>query len=164
MKQLLKPIMKQIAKPILKLNMKIKKRTLLLLAAVVWVAAGFNILRIGVLSYQNHVTLINLIMSCLVFAVFWFMIFGRLVKKHTKRIARYREERQFFLKFFDVKSFCIMAVMMTGGISLRYSGVCPDFCIAIFYSGLGTALFLAGLSFGCNYFSGYKKLSGMEQL
>lgn len=138
----------------MKIHMKIKKRNLLLLAAIVWVAAGFNILRIGVFAYQNNVTLINLVFSCLVFSLFWFMIFGKLVKKHTDRIVRYQEERQFFLKFFDGKSFCIMAVMMTGGITLRYSGICPDFCIAVFYSGLGTALFLAGLLFARNYFAG----------
>lgn len=144
----------------MKIHMKIKKRNLLLLAAIVWVCAGFNILRIGILAYQHNVTLINLLLSCLVFAVFWFMIFGKLVKKHTDRIIRYEEERQFFLKFFDLKSFCIMAVMMTGGITLRYSGICPDFFIAFFYSGLGTALFLAGLYFGCNYFARYEKLLG----
>lgn len=142
----------------MKLNLKIKKRNLLLIAAIVWVIAGFNIMRIGLEAYQNNVTLINLVLSCLVFAIFWFMIFGKLVKKHTNRIVRYEQEKQFFLKFFDVKSFCIMAVMMTGGITLRYSGVCPDFFIAFFYSGLGAALFLAGLSFACNYFARYEKL------
>lgn len=142
----------------MKINVKIKKRNLLLLAAIVWVIAGFNILRIGISAYQTNVTFMNLALSCLVFAVFWFMVFGKLVKKHTDRIVRYQEERQFFLKFFDVKSFCIMAVMMTGGITLRHSGICPDSFIAVFYSGLGTALFLAGLSFACNYFARYEKL------
>ena len=31
------------------------------------------------------------------------------------RIGGYEEERHFFMKFFDVKSFLIMAVMMSGG-------------------------------------------------
>ena len=31
--------------------MKVKKRTLLLLASIVWLIAGFNIIRIGILSY-----------------------------------------------------------------------------------------------------------------
>ena len=45
-----------------------------------------------------------------------------------------------------------MAFMMTFGIGLRVSGLCPDLFIAVFYTGLGTALFLAGASFACNYF------------
>lgn len=131
--------------------MKINKRNLLLLAGIVWMAAGFNILRIGVVCYKNNLSLIHLIISAAIFSFFWFMIFSRLVSKHTKRIIRYAEERQFFLKFFDVKSFCIMACMMTLGIGLRASNVCPDMCIAMLYSGLGTALFMAGILFARNY-------------
>ena len=44
-----------------------------------------------------------------------------------------------------------MAVMMTGGIWLRSSGVAPDRFIAFFYTGLGAPLLLAGLLFGCNF-------------
>lgn len=133
--------------------MKVKKRNLLLLAGVIWSIAGFNILRIGVISYNNYVNIINLLISAIVFAAFWFMVFSRLVKKHTRRIIHYEEERQFFLKFFDIKSFCIMAFMMTFGIGLRVSGLCPDLFIAVFYSGLGMALFLAGILFTSNYFT-----------
>lgn len=131
--------------------MKVHKTNLLLLASLVWMIAGFNILRIGVISYHSYVTLINLLLSAVVFFIFWFMVFSRLVKKHTHRIIHYEEERQFFLKFFDVKSFCIMAFMMTFGIGLRVSGLCPDLFIAVFYSGLGAALALAGILFGYNY-------------
>lgn len=44
-----------------------------------------------------------------------------------------------------------MAVMMTGGIALRASGIAPERFIAVFYTGLGASLLLAGLLFGCNY-------------
>lgn len=133
--------------------MKVKKRNLLLLAGIVWMIAGFNILRIGILSYLNYATLPNLLISAIVFAVFWFMIFRKLVGKHTHRIIHYEEEMQFFYHFFDVKSFLIMAFMMTFGIGLRVSHLCPDVFIAVFYSGLGTALFLAGILFTINYFT-----------
>ncbi len=58
-------------------------------------------------------------LSVLVFAVFQRFIFGKLVKKHTVRINSHLEERHFFLKFFDGRSFAVMAVMMTAGIGLR---------------------------------------------
>lgn len=44
-----------------------------------------------------------------------------------------------------------MAVMMTGGIGIRASGIAPERFIAVFYTGLGASLLLAGLLFGCNY-------------
>ena len=131
--------------------MKVRRNTLLLIAALVWSAAGFNILRIGLLAYPPYRTVVNYLLSALVFTVFQVFIFGQLVNKHTARISSYEEELHFFLKFFDVKSFFIMAVMMTGGIWLRSSGVAPDRFIAFFYTGLGASLLLAGLLFGCNF-------------
>lgn len=131
--------------------MKVKRNTLLLLACLVWSAAGFNILRIGLMAYPSHWSVVNALLSVLVFGVFQRFIFGKLVKKHTARISGYQEERHFFLKFFDGKAFAIMAVMMSGGIGLRASGLAPERFIAVFYTGLGAALLLAGLLFGCNY-------------
>ena len=131
--------------------MHVKRNTLLLLACLVWSAAGFNILRIGLMACPAYLTVLNALLSVLVFAVFQYFIFGKLVKKHTARIQGYPEERHFFLKFFDGKAFAIMAVMMTGGIGLRVSGLAPERFIAVFYTGLGAALLLAGLLFGRNF-------------
>lgn len=131
--------------------MKVKRNTLLLLACLVWSAAGFNILRIGLMAYPPYLSVLNFLLSALVFTVFQIFIFGKLVKKHTTRIQAYVEERHFFLKFFDGKAFAIMAVMMTGGIGLRASGLAPERFIAVFYTGLGASLLLAGLLFGRNF-------------
>lgn len=131
--------------------MKVKRNTLLLLACLIWSAAGFNILRIGLMAYPAYRAGINYLLSTLVFVVFQVFIFGKLVKKHTARIGAYEEEFHFFLKFFDKKSFAIMAVMMTGGIWLRSSGLAPERFVAFFYTGLGASLLLAGLLFGRNF-------------
>ena len=131
--------------------MKVKKKTLLLIACAVWSVAGFNILRIGLLSYSPYISVINILLSLAVFAVFQYFIFGRLVKKHTARIQNYEEERHFFMKFFDIKSFIIMAVMMSGGIYFRVSSLAPERFIAVFYTGLGSSLLLAGILFGKNF-------------
>ena len=127
--------------------MRVKRNTLLLIACLVWGAAGVNILRLGVLAYPAYLSVLNFVLSALVFAVFQYFIFGRLVKKHTARITGYEEERHFFLKFFDVKSFIIMAVMMSGGIWLRSSGIAPDRFLAVFYTGLfASVISLSGRS------------------
>ena len=44
-----------------------------------------------------------------------------------------------------------MAVMMSGGIGLRVSGLAPERFIAVFYTGLGASLLLAGILFGRNF-------------
>lgn len=137
--------------------MKVKKRTLLLLAALIWGIAGFNILRIGVVSYAGYTGGLNFALSMVVFLLFQTFIFGPLVHRHTTRISGYAEEKQFFLNFFDGRSFLIMAFMMTFGIGLRASGLAPVRFIAVFYTGLGAALFLAGLLFARNYLFGVPK-------
>ena len=48
---------------------------------------------------------------------------------------------------------------MTGGIYLRVSGLAPDRFIAVFYSGLGASLLLAGILFGRNYWRMLSKAS-----
>ena len=131
--------------------MKVKRDKLLLLACLVWSMVGFNILRIGILAYPSYLTILNVFLSVVVFVVFRKCIFGKLVNKHTARIKGYTEEKQFFLKFFDKKAFIIMAIMMGGGIGLRISGIVPERFIAVFYSGLGASLLLAGVLFGRNY-------------
>ena len=96
----------------------VKRNTLLLLACLVWSAAGFNILRIGVLAYPDYLSVWNFLLSALVFAVFQRMVFGKLVKKHTARIRANEEERHFFLKVFDIRS-----VAAACGVSLLLAGV-----------------------------------------
>lgn len=134
--------------------MKIQKQYLFVWASIIWMAAGFNILRIGIEAYQSNFTFFRLLLSLAVFFLFQFFVFGRLVKKHSKRILEY-EEPQWFFRFFDRKSFIIMAVMITAGVLLRSSGAAPDAAIAVFYTGLGSALFLAGISFGFQFIGYY---------
>lgn len=74
-------------------TMNVKKMNLLLLAGIIWTIAGFNILRIGVISHFNYVNIVNLLISVIVFAAFWFMAFSWLVKKHPHRIIHYEDEK-----------------------------------------------------------------------
>ncbi|MGN0305014.1 MAG: hypothetical protein ACI4D2_02545 [Lachnospiraceae bacterium] len=126
----------------------VKKRTLLAIAGAVWMIAGFNVARLGVLSYQKLLPLsvLPVFLSILVFCCFGFM-FYRITVRHIKRIREYKEALLPVWRFFDLKSYCIMAVMMGGGIWLRTSGLVSDSFIAIFYTGLGCALTLAGVLF-----------------
>lgn len=133
----------------------VKKRTLLLIAGVVWLIAGFNVARLGILSYL----LIDRKWYLYVLSVIVFLAFGKMFfnmsKKHTNRIIGYEEYRPFW-QFFDVKAYVMMACMMSGGIGFRAAGIFPDIFVAFFYSGLGCALALAGVVFTKNYLSYHK--------
>ena len=128
----------------------VKKRTLLLIAGIVWLMAGFNVARLGVLSYAVIEKRWYLyVLSAVVFVLFGRMFF-KMSKKHTKRIIGYEEYRPFW-HFFDVKAYLMMACMMSGGIGFRAAGIFPDIFVAFFYSGLGCAVALAGVLFAKNY-------------
>lgn len=131
----------------------VKKCTLLAIAGCVWFLAGFNVARLGVIAYTAMKAIVwyQPVLSVIVFALFGLMFF-KMSFKHTNRIHGYSEPTSPFWHFFDLKAYCIMAVMMGGGIWLRYSGLVPDVFIAVFYTGLGCALALAGVVFWVMFF------------
>lgn len=129
----------------------VKKRTLFLLAGMVWSLAGGNVLKIGLQAYRNAFSPLSACLTVLVFFLFWTKVFHPLVEKHVIRIHGYKEAYKRPWNFFDKKSFLIMACMMTFGITVRILNLMPEGFIAFFYTGLGTALAMAGMLFLVNY-------------
>lgn len=133
--------------------LSIPKKYLIALSGVVWAIAGFNVLRIGIIAYARltQITLVVILLTLLIFALFG-KIFFNMVRKNILRIHQYNEEKRPFWNFFALKSYMIMAVMMTVGIWLRNSGLASDYFIAFFYFGLGSALGGAGILFLIAFF------------
>ena len=131
------------------MRVQIPKNQLMLIAGLVWCAAGAMVSIIGLpLEFglaPAHLVLVPL--AGVIFLVFYLFIFSPLVRKHTGRIRARPEDRLPFWQFFNASSWVVMAVMMGGGMTLRLSHLMPDWMIAFFYSGLGVALFLCGVRF-----------------
>lgn len=139
--------------------LKIATDKLLLVAGIVWIIAGVNILNIGVSAYfleAGWVFWVLLVGTLVIFVMFHVLVFTKMVGKHSDRITGYNEDKTHVLKFFDKRGYVIMACMMVGGIALRVSGLVPDWFIAFFYTGLGAALVVAGMSFLLRYVRGAK--------
>ena len=131
---------------------KVRAKYLLLIAAAVWFLAGMNILRLGVLACLEGDAPPLLLLAGIPAAFLAFhVMFSKLVGKHADRIRGYGEDRMHVLRFFDVKGYVIMAIMMGGGIGLRAAGLVPSWFVAFFYTGLGCALALAGIGFLVHY-------------
>ena len=126
---------------------EIPKRALLAVAGVIWMIAGFNVTRLGIISYGLIEKKWYLYLGTVVIFILFGMMFYRMSLKHEKRIMGYMEKYRPVWNFFDLKAYIIMAIMMGGGIGLRNAGVFPDIFVAFFYTGLGFALFLAGVCF-----------------
>lgn len=127
----------------------VPKNLLILIAGIVWCFAGAMVCKIGLpLLWNLGLTQWLLYpLAVVVFLIFYFLIFSRLVTKHTERIRQRPEPRLPFWSFFDASSYVVMVIMMAGGMWLRLSHIVPDWMIAFFYSGLGLALFSCGVRF-----------------
>lgn len=130
------------------MKLGVTRHTLLFIAGLIWIAAGANILRIGIATWLNdsHYWLFKAAEATLVFLLFFLLVFRKLLKKHTRRIVR-KKEKSCPFSFFDWKSWLVMAIMMTFGITARRFGWLPTTFISFFYTGLSCALISTGILF-----------------
>ena len=127
----------------------VNRQILLIIAGTVWIIAGGNILRIGIVTWMNnsHDWMFKIGEATIVFLLFFVLIFKRLYYKHTRRIEQKKETRNCHFSFFDVKSWIIMIFMISLGITIRSFHLLPESFISVFYTGLSIALILTGILF-----------------
>ena len=71
-------------------------------------------------------------------------MFVKILFKNVRRIRRIEVDKRRLWHMMPVKSYAIMAFMITFGILLRNCPEIPSAFIASFYVGLGSALMVAG--------------------
>lgn len=131
---------------------RIKKQPLIAVAGVVWLLAGLNVAILGVraaIDLRGLAAIVLLALAGGAVAIFcaFHSMFSKLVQKNAQRIADLEGEHHHVVRFFDRKSYMMMAIMMSFGIGMRAAGFFPDWFIAFFYTGLGLALALAGANY-----------------
>ena len=126
----------------------VNRQFLVFMAGVVWILAGVNILRIGIMTWINisSFQLFRVCEAIVVFLLFFNFVFKKLFYKHTKRIEQ-KKDKSCPFAFFDVKGWIIMAVMITVGILVRKFQLLPSTFISVFYVGLSSALIITGVLF-----------------
>lgn len=130
-------------------EIKVEKKTLILLAGCVWIFAGSKLLSLG---YKDFIGSIDrnvyfLGISIGVFLMFYNFIFKKMVEKHTKRILNSKIKKHCVFSFFDTKGYMIMTFMITIGIFVRASHLFDPIYMGSFYIGLGFSLLLSGVMF-----------------
>lgn len=132
----------------------VAKRHLLLANAIVWGAPGIKVLVTGIQSYiaiwPSKIIICLALGTVATIAVFNWM-FSFFVKKYTKRILEFPEEKKSLLAFLPVKGWIMVIFFMCLGISLKFIPGVPTEFFASFYPGLGTALIVAGATFLANW-------------
>ena len=111
-------------------RLHVKKQSLIAVAGIVWLLAGLNVAQLGVRAAIGMRGVAAIILLALVggaaaiFSAFHPM-FSKLVKKNAQRIADLEGERHLVFRFFDRKSYIMMALMMSFGIGMRAAGLFP---------------------------------------
>ena len=123
-----------------------RTKSLAFIAGIIWLTAGFNVCRIGVVSWLDlDATTLVMVMGSIVTMILFSMMFVKMLFKNVQRIRKIEVEKRKVWDIMPMKSYVIMAFMITFGVLLRNCPVIPRAFIASFYVGLGSALMMAGI-------------------
>ncbi len=137
----------------------IPKRYLLFVAAVVWTFAGGMLLFRGfsTLGFNSETLLIEESISIIAGIAFYIFMFSKISLKHIHRILNLEIEHPCFFSFFNWRSYILMTIMISFGVTLRLTGLVPIQYLSFFYVAMGTPLFMSAFRFYFNGFANFKK-------
>lgn len=131
--------------------MRMKRKHLYAVAAVIWGIPGITITLKGISAYgkqpsENIWWLLLITVSVL--AAF-FIMFRRIVNRYCGRIASLPAKVKIW-QTFPARGWILIVFMMGLGIALRHIPAIPSAYISSFYSGLGPMLLLSSFRFLVN--------------
>ena len=114
------------------------------LAALLWLIAGINVLRIGLVSWASEPNILGSILWLLgSLAFFCGFIFRRVVRRNLSALAQREADSLRWYQCVTPSSWVIMVVMITLGITLRAFALVPQTFVTGFYTGLGLSLIVS---------------------
>lgn len=126
----------------------VDKRILVLLAGIMWCGVSVMLVRYAVswLSpLRSGQKIMYYAIGYLIAIPIHIFGFSRIAEKNLNRLMPIKAKRCVFA-FMSWKSYIIVLVMVSMGISLRHSSL-PKQYLSIVYNGIGLALFLSGLKY-----------------
>jgi hypothetical protein len=131
----------------------VPKRVLLFVAAVVWTFAGSMLLFRGykMLDLQSRLLGLQLLFALAGGIVFYLKMFSKISLKHTLRILNMKEEFPCLFSFFNFRSYMMMALMISMGITLRATGWVAPVHLSFLYLMMSVPLLISSVRF---YYAG----------
>jgi hypothetical protein len=127
----------------------VSRRVLLFIAGCAWTIAGGILMTRGLMSEiaSHHLLLLKLVCGAIAGIAFYLVLFSRISSKHISRIKMIKIEDPCFFSFFNFRSYLLMAVMITGGISLRKLNVINPEILYTFFLSMGLPLLISAYRF-----------------
>ena len=131
--------------------MRMKRKHLYAVAAVIWGIPGITITLKGISAYgkQSSENLWWLLLITASVLAAFFMMFRRIVNRYCGRIASLPAKVKIW-QTFPARGWILLVFLMGLGIALRHIPAIPSAFIASFYSGLGPMLLLSSFRFVAN--------------
>lgn len=131
----------------------VSRRILLFIAAGVWTFAGSMLFYKGfkMLDLSSRFVGFKLILVLTAGIVFYHRLFSRLSMKHTLRILQMKEARPWVFSFFNLRSYLMMVLMISMGVTLRKSGLIAPEYLSMLYLTMAIPLMLSSIRF---YYTG----------
>jgi hypothetical protein len=126
----------------------VSKTWLILIAGLLWMGVGFMLCRLAagwLARYKAGNPYTYAITGVLAGLVIHHFGFLKIVNKNLDRIALFPGKSNIF-SFISWKSYILVAVMMTLGITLRHSSIPKQF-LSVLYLAIGLALLLSSLRY-----------------
>lgn len=131
-----------------KLNPAVDKKILIALSGALWCIVGIMLCRMafGWLSKADSGNVVWLGITGVIFSLLIYCLgFLRIVRRNIERI-NYKKDKLCIFAFQPLKSYLIVAVMITMGMILRHSKI-PRPYLAVVYIGFGGAMFLSSIKY-----------------
>ena len=133
---------------------RIQKTYLLLVAAVVWTFAGGMLLYRGFsfLMDYPYFLVVKIAGSAIGGLIFFKLLFFKISGKHVLRIQNLPHDHPCLFSFFNLKSYLMMTIMITSGITLRKTGVISPEYLSLIYLMMGIPLLMSSFRFYYSFF------------
>jgi hypothetical protein len=131
-----------------RLNPRADKKILILVAGIMWCGVGVMLISFAaewLIRYEGKGVLLYYMAGFLAAMPIHHFGFLKLADKNLARLLPLKEKRCVF-SFITWKSYMVILVMMTMGITMRHSSI-PKQYLSILYNGIGLGLFLSGLRY-----------------
>jgi len=127
----------------------VSKRSLLLIAGCAWTLAGGILVTRGLIQVIaiNNLLLPDFIIGAIGGIIFYLLLFSRISSKHINRIKLIPVDDPCFFSFFNFRSYIMMALMITGGVTLRKLNVVKPEFLYTFFLAMGLPLLISAYRF-----------------
>ncbi len=125
---------------------RVSKKSLLSVAGIVWVFPGCLLMWRGIKSIE-HFNLGVFICYLLLGILFYIFVFRKIVAKHSQRIKTLTDKRPTIFSFFNGKSYLMMLLMISLGVTLRKTEWIPTQYLTWMYITMAVPLIISSIRF-----------------